>query len=325
LLFGLAFNVKQPLGVFVLPAIVALDPPEVPRKERLTTLLLIGGGLAIGIAAYLAYDLYKFPPGTKALHAELLKKYLLPYPGHFWWGLAALIISPAAGIVWYCPPFLLAVEGLRRRLASDRRVALALVGSGLIFFLFIASLSFFKGDPGWGPRYLTPLYAVLWLFAPDGAARLRRRETAALLTLGLVVQLLALSVDPERLHFERRLPSTFGSLFPILYFDARMAGLLNRPREIANLWQLRHERFERFSWSDPATAGPRLVTGGELGSNAVHLFGRFNTFRPWWISHWSMPASERPISIWSGIAVLALFLMAGVACLVPILRGHPLG
>src|SRR4030095_9117837 len=63
LLFGLAFNVKQPGAVFVLPAIGAFDAPDQPPSARLMTALAICAGLAIGIAAYFGYDLYKFPPG----------------------------------------------------------------------------------------------------------------------------------------------------------------------------------------------------------------------------------------------------------------------
>jgi len=311
LLFGLAFNVKQPLAAFVLPAIVAFDTPDASRRARLTTALWIVGGLAVGIAAYFGYDLYKFPPGTKALHSELLKKYMMPYPGHFWWGLAVLSISPSAGLFWYCPPFLLGLEGLRGRFTKHRWISLALCASGLTFFGFIASISFCKGDPAWGPRYLTPLYAVFWLFAPAGATRFRRKETAALLALGLAVQILALTVDPERLLVERRLPSMFGALFPVLYFDVRFAGLLNRPREIGEIWTLRHQLPGRFSWSDPASAGPQIVTFGEIGSDGAHRFARFTTFRPWWISHWYMPPEERPVSILGAACVFSIALLVG--------------
>ena len=312
LLFGLAFNVKQPIAVFVIPAIVAFDAPDGSPRARLMTALAICAGLGFGIAAYFGYELYKFPPETKTLHAELLKKYLMPYPGHFWWGLAGLSISPAAGMLWYCPSFLLAFEGLRRERAANRLIVYAFAASGLVFFGFIASLSFFKGDPAWGPRYLTSLYAALWLFAPDGARRFRLRETVVLLTLGFVVQILALSVDPERLPLERKVPSMFGAYYPSLYFDARLAGLLNRPREIVEIWRLRNQPAERFSWSDPATAGPQIVTAAELGSDPVQAFGRFTNFRPWWTSYQYMPGHERPVSLPWMATVLGVALLGGV-------------
>ena len=186
----------------------------------------------------------------------------MPYPGHFWWGLAGLSISPAAGMLWYCPSFLLAFEGLRRERAANSRIVHAFAASGLVFFGFIASLSFFKGDPAWGPRYLTSLYAAFWLFAPDAARRFRLRETIVLLTLGFAVQILALSVDPERLPLERRLRPCSAPTIQVSILMRGLAGLLNRPREIVEIWGLRNQRVERFSWSDPATAGPQIVTGG---------------------------------------------------------------
>src|SRR5262245_10454902 len=233
----------------------------------------------------------------------------MPYSGHFWWGLAGLSISPAAGILWYCPSVLLAFEGLRRERATNSRIVSAFAVSGLVFFGFIASLSFSKGDPAWGPRYLTSLYAAFWLFAPDGARRFRLRDTAVLLTLGFVVQILALSVDPERLPLERKVPSMFGAYYPVLYFDASLAGLLNRPREIVEIWRRRNQHVERFSWSDPATAGPQIITWGEIGSDAPHRYGRFTTFRPWWSSYQCMPDHERPVSLPLTATVLGVALL----------------
>jgi hypothetical protein len=215
-------------------------------------------------------------------------------------------------MLWYCPSVLLGLEGIRRERAANSRIVHAFAASSLVFFGFIASLSFFKGDPAWGPRYLTSLYAAFWLFAPDGARRVRLPETVVLLTLGFVVQILALSVDPERLPLERRLPTTFGAQYPVLYFDTRLAGLLNRPREIVEIWRLRNQRVERFSWSDPATAGPQIVTWGELGSDPVHRFARFTTFRPWWTNSQYMPAHERPMSFSWMATVLGVALLGGV-------------
>ena len=124
-----------------------------------------------------------------------------------------LTVSPAAGVFWYCPPILLGLAGLWRGLRTERPFAVAVAVSGIVFFCFVASLSFAKGDPAWGPRYLTPLYAVLWLFVDRGAIGLRTRDVGCLLILGFVVQVMALTVDPERLHVSRSLPVTFGAIY----------------------------------------------------------------------------------------------------------------
>jgi len=170
------------------------------------------------------------------------------------------------------------------------------------FFLFIAALRFCKGDPAWGPRYLTPLFAVLWLFTPEGAARFGRREVMVVLFCGLTVQVLALTVEVERLHLSRHLPSTFGILYPQLYFDPANADLLARPQQILAVWRSTTTPGDRFTWSTPATAGPGIATWGLLGSDPIDRFSMLNAFRPWWASYRFMPAPERPTSV--RIAVL---------------------
>jgi len=129
-----------------------------------------------------------------------------------------------------------------------------------------------------------------------------------------------LSVDPERLHIELNLPSTFGSQFPVLYFDARTSGLLNRPHEITELWRIRREPGDRFSWSDPATAGPQLVFPKDLGADPLDHYARLNTLRPWWISHWYMPERERPIPVWNWLAYFGASGVVGAGLLVLTVR-----
>jgi len=105
----------------------------------------------------------------------------------------------------------------------------------------------------------------------------------------------------------------FGAYYPGLYFDTRLAGLLNRPREIVGIWRLRNLPVERFSWSDPATAGPQIITSDEeLGSDPIQRFGRFTTFRPWWTSYQSMADDERPVSLPWTATVLGVALLGGV-------------
>src|SRR3712207_7359505 len=50
-------------------------------RRQVGRLALVAGGLALGVVAYQAYEAYKFPPGTEEARAELLTKYLQPWPG----------------------------------------------------------------------------------------------------------------------------------------------------------------------------------------------------------------------------------------------------
>jgi hypothetical protein len=254
--------------------------------------------------------MFKFPEG-KDDHWELLLQYIPVWPGHPLTALLALALSPAAGILWYSPTVLLAWTGLRAVVSAERRVVLALGVAVAIFGAFIVSMSIFKGDPAWGPRYFTPIFAVLWLWAPAGAKRLRRPVVAVILTLGLVVQVLALAVDPHRLYIERGLPSAFGAVAPLLYFDPANAHLLQRPREIVEVWRARADAGTAFSPAPAPTYAFPIIDRVERGPAAIQRYKVLNTFRPWWVSHWYIPPAQRPVSI--GAVLVVLLALGGTA------------
>jgi hypothetical protein len=312
LLVGLAFNCKQPLAVVALPVLAALDAPGQPRGTVARRWLAAAGGMALGLLAYAAYEAYKFPPGHEAAHAVELLRYFPNWPGKPLTNLAALAISPSAGVLWYCPPVVLAAIGCWRRAGRLRGPLLAALA---VFVLFIASMTIFKGDWAWGPRYLTPVFALLWLFAPDGAAGLPRRAVAILLAAGLLVQVLALSVEPQRLYIQRDLPSAFGAMAPILYFDTRNAHLVNRPREIAEIWRLRGADFSEYTPAPSPTYTIPILDNAPRGPGVVRRYRLLNAYRPWWASQIYLPAEKRPVDIAWGLAVQGLLLAAGV-CLI---------
>src|SRR5262249_5037522 len=204
-------------------------------RAQLGDVALVVLGLALGIAAYKGYDWYKYPPGATPDHAELLARYIPFWPGNPLAAILGFAISPAAGVIWYCPTLVLSGWGFSSWFGREKWLCRAILFSCAVFVLFVASLTFFKGDPAWGPRYLTPVFALAWLFAPDGASRLVRVRAPLWLALGFLVQLGALSVDPHRLYLERGLPSSFCVSRPWLYFHPAISHLLNRPREIVEL------------------------------------------------------------------------------------------
>lgn len=312
MVFGAAFNVKEPLGAYALAGLAGLDRPGDSVRARLNRSALLTSGVTLGIAAYLAFEFYKYPPGTKAAHAELLSKYLLPYPGHLFWGLIALAISPTAGILWYCPAIILCLAGLWRHATKAPRFAYGVAVSSVIFYGFIASISYFKGDPAWGPRYLTPVVACLWLFAPDGVARLGPRRAAIVLLISACIQVLALTVEPDRLYVERALPPMFGAVAPGLNFDPRNSHLINRPREIVAIWGARHDSGERFVPWNGATAALAVISESRPGPQGVERYKVLNAFRPWWASHWYMPSDQRPVPIGLTFLIMGGTLLSGL-------------
>src|SRR5262249_4755280 len=153
-----------------------------------------------------------------------------------------------------------------------------------VFFGFLCCLTFFAGDPTWGPRYLTPVFGVLWLFAPAGAACLWPGFRNFLLGAGVLVQLLGLSVDPHRLYVRRHLTAAFYyDLSPWLYADSAVSHLLNRPREIAEVLSPDRPTSAVFTPApSPTFAFPVLNRIYDEGPAAVHRYHVLNSLRPWW-------------------------------------------
>jgi hypothetical protein len=312
LMLGLAFNCKEPLGIFVLAVLAASYDRRLDLRKQLARIGLILAGLAIGIAVYKGYDLYKFPPGTTEGHAELLKKYAPNWPGNPILALLSLAFSPAAGVFFYFPPLLIAVYGIRAWYRTERWFCLAVLAATAVFILFISSMTIFKGDPAWGPRYLTPIFATFWIFVPAGASFLRRRVNVTLIILGLMVQLGALSVDPHRLYMQHRLPSAFFLQAPGLYFHPAISHLANRPREIMEIASARGGRAELFTPSPSPTFAFPVIDFVENGPEAVRKFHVLNSFRPWWISQEYLTPAQRPVNLHSAVMWLVSSMIMGL-------------
>ena len=263
LALGLAFNCKQPLGIFVLPVMAALYDPEEPWQSQRGRLAAVAAGLAVGVAAYLAYEWYKFPPGSTASHAELLKKYPPIWSGDPVTALAVLAISPGAGALFYNPSLLICIWGIRGWYRTRWLFCTSLLASIAVYVLFICSLSFFKGIRRGACAYLTPVFAALWILAPAGSGGMRRWAVVSLLAAGLLVQLAAISISAGRLYAVRRLPAEFCLYIPKLYFHPAVSHLVNRPGEIMVVYRIAGE----WSVFDPPPQPPiRSSNSSQLGS-----------------------------------------------------------
>jgi len=331
LLLGLAYNCKQPLGIFALLALALHDDPAAPRLQRLLHGFWIISGLLFGVVAEWGYDRIKFPLDKGTVHADYMALYGPNFANNQLAAFLALTVSPSAGIIWYFPALPLCLLGMAYRWKSERRVVLAAIVSAGAFFAFICCLSYFKGDPCWGPRYLTPLVAVLWLFARAGAARLPRILIGALLALSAIMQLLALSVDMHRLYVQQDLSSGFGRVDPRLYFNPDRSHLFNRPREILEIVRNTEPAIDFSPAPTPTFAFPLLDTPDldaqlpealertrllqrleRRGPLVVERYRVLNSFRPWWASMTFLPPDERPVNLGKFAAFLLGILSAGL-------------
>lgn len=101
------------------------------------------------------------------------------------WGVGhlGLLVSPAKGLFVFSPVALLAVFGLVRALISGERFLAGAAGAAAIaHWLLVGRWGEWHGGESWGPRMMTDALPLLFLFLPEGMARL---PTAARI-LGLV-------------------------------------------------------------------------------------------------------------------------------------------
>ncbi len=103
---------------------------------------------------------------------------------HLLQGLPALLFSPGKGLLWYSPAVMLLVLVARpfaRRQGLPTLLFASIVG---VYLLFYANLTYWPGDPAWGPRYLYPV--LPYLILPLG--ELWRRGRASTRSIRAVVQ-----------------------------------------------------------------------------------------------------------------------------------------
>jgi hypothetical protein len=309
---GLAFHCKQPLGLFILPVLAANHDSALSLRQQWRRLALITALCLSLVAAHQAYDLSKFPPGSTAAHSKIMKTYAPFWSDTPYISLLAMSFSLSAGVVFYNPAILICFVGWKAWWHGERLFCCSLAVAIAIFVLFISCLTFFKGDPAWGPRYLTPVFAVLWIFAPAGAQWARRWVVWAVLILGVVIQLSALSIDPHRLYVERGLPSAFYVADPMLYFHPSIAHLLHRPREILEAFESRKERAECFTPAPAATFAFPVLDFVERGPESVRKYQVLRGFRFWWSSFQALDGQLRPVDVAKTVALLALVAGAGL-------------
>jgi hypothetical protein len=350
LLLALAFNVKPPMGVFVFPVLAASYRAQLPLRRQLIPMAIVLIGLALGFLAYTAYERFKFPPGTGDA-AETAEALFGPvWTGNPLPGLASLVASPSAGALWYCPTLLLSFAGWLRWRHKHRLFCGAVLLSSLGFTVFLSFLIFFKGEPSWGPRYLTPVFALWWLFAPCAVDCMRRTLVCAILALGCLVQLLALSVDPQRLFLYQGIPFLYYREDPWFGFNPAIAHLWQRPREIVEILSTKGRAPEYGSNAIPTYAvtvpsrlpmiaastagllapapGPSPVAAAaalalrapvhaKAHAQAAGLqYHVYTSLRPWWINQQYLTAQERPVDLRSTLIILGVLGATGLGLMI---------
>lgn len=257
--------------------------------------ILFGIAASLGVVLTFAYNDYRFGSvfnDGKFYHAgpPLLGDPLL--------GLLTLLISPGKSIFLYSPTLALGILGfgsLRRRTPE---VAVAIAAAGAVLVLFLSCIACVGGDWCWGPRYLTPLLPLFALAFPFANLKLRREAILTIVVLGLLVQVLALSVENQRFFFEKGLNDFFWWETPGYYLTH--SALFARFGEIVSL-RRGVPPSARYFVSAPlhtySLLGPPPSLPRSLAPVWMQQFKIYYLPRPWplWMANFA--ASARPINI----------------------------
>jgi hypothetical protein len=164
--------------VIVLGAAVAVRWPR-----RMPALLLWGAGPAAILAAYnAAYFGSPLAHGFAGAAARFDAGW---GPGHL-----GLLVSPAKGLFVFTPLALVALAGLVRALrGGERWLPLTVLAACGAHWALMGLWGEWHGGRAWGPRLMTDVLPLLFLFLPEGLDALPRLG-AALAALSVAVQVL---------------------------------------------------------------------------------------------------------------------------------------
>jgi hypothetical protein len=170
---------------------------------------------------------------------------------------------------------------------------------------------------------LLPLWALTFPFVELKPA-IQRKAVVALVGLGLMVQVLALSVENQRFFFGRGLEDTFYFIDPWFYFKdsalfARVGeamSLRNGPPPTAYFFN----SSPVHNWSTYAIFGPNLYMSRKLAPEWMRQFKIYYLPRPWPLWMASIQPQQRPINMEPWLWTLMMVSLAGTVCIANGLR-----
>jgi len=323
------------LRSFLRPSTIDHRLSTIDYRLLLRDLVLYGVGVLPSVLINIVYDVVRW---GRPLQTGPKPDHTLGFPP--WIGLPDLLISPGKGLLWYTPAVLLLVLAARpfwRRFPRPSILFALICG---VYLFFYANVNYWHGDPAWGPRYL---YATLpYLLLPLGEvfARWRgyrlpvRGVLVGILALSFLIQFSAVTVSYWRqwhyiygYHYDQVEDHGWGSNLhywwkpeqsPILISLQGIADITQKYVDHAPL--LEHTASQRLS--DPRESSVYQVYGQAAISltdlDSLHDEANWNTFTLWW-THvypwWNLPTVVR-----LALALLAIFLVAGVLLLVIVSR-----
>jgi len=325
--FAMLINIQEAYVVLAGCAVGVLPISfrRILQRLRHPIVIVILAGAAAGLLLIAAVNFARY--GNPMTTGRQITTGPFPVWGNPLRGLAGLLISPAKSIFLYSPTCAVALLGLYRlSTRHSNRFAPILACLGLHLAL-ISTLRFWHGEWAWGPRYLVATVPLVSIGLPFAWRPSRQRILkAALCSLGVCIQLLAISVDHQVYYFDR-------SLAPFFWLDERWmyrdSPLFARPRELRRVLRGRDIKHAHalvpgprpLSMTSSIVAPPQPATGHFW----VRQYLVFVVPRPWTIWSWYLTPAQRPGNVERMMVagVAAAFLSFGSLFALILLQGSP--
>ena len=314
LALGLAFNCKQPLGIFVLPVMAALYDPAAGGGRNGRRLATVAALLAAGVAVCEGYEWYKFPPGSTAGHAELLKIIHPDLVGRSGHRPGGLLGQSGRGGPFYNPSLLLCVRGMRSWHRSRRLFCLSLLAAIGVFrpvhlFAHLLQGRHLVGSPLSHPRLRRAVDHGSRRLSAHAQAGGRRPACGGAAGAGRGG---AGHRPPPALHRARVAIGVLRRSAPELYFHPAVSHLINRPHEIVEILSAGDTNSVYYlpPYRPTFPSYIFLDSSGNLYSGARES-DVIDSFRPWWASLRRLDPRSQPVDIGRTAALLLVVSARG--------------
>ena len=291
---GLAMLAK-PTGLVIGPLLASyLVVKRIPFPRSILPL----AGTCIGFAIYAGYNVLRFgQPLNFGIDSPFRIAYLLP-------GVAGLLASPGYGLLWYCPPVILAIFGFRKAIKDRKFEALAIVAVFAAFLFLHAPAWYWYAGWSWGPRYLLP--GIPGLCALTGLLEGNLRKGLIVLTL---------------LGFLVNAPTLF-CFYERYYAELAEKGI---PTNESIAWSVRYAPF-LHEWpaalrqvGDARKSDVREIFAQRgAPSRTIEASRALRVVAVWW---WVLPVVRIPR--WIGAAISTLLITLGMFCLRGAFQAEP--
>ena len=279
------------------------------------------GAISVDVALAMAYNSFRFGSflGSGKFHPE--QHFHPPLLGNPLAGFLTLLVSPGKSVFLYSPPLILGLFGIGALWRRRPELAATIAATSVTLVLFLSCISFAGGDWCWGPRYLTPLLP-LWALCFPFLTKVKngRKLAIAVISAGLLVQLLGLSVENQRFFFEKSLKTFFWAEDPWVYF--KHSALYSRIGETLSLFQGVPPTAHVFNslpipnWTTYVSLGPTRDVPLSQTPLWLRNFQVYFLPRPWPLWMASLKDSLHPVNLHLWLEGVLGLAMLGVGLIV---------